>query len=212
MRAPFDRLIDLFYGPNTATPGDLKHHNVLCRVVPDLAFREQEAPLSKSVSYITCEDVLPAGPGVTQTSDYVYNYDFGKADAVSLTPGTDPLFTVVRVELRTWNTGVGYWRAHIAPTLDVLPSVCSGEYGERYRMNNGIGLIVDMDRIGPTTWVYGPYTLTAEFYGPPVIECGSYWRFTDGIHNWDGYTDGVGGWTAFSFDGGSPLAVTMSHI
>lgn len=155
MRAPFDRLVNLYYGPDTATPGVLRHGEVPARLVPDEAFTDTADPLSLSSAYLTMDAFEPLGPDTTPTVLQQWTYDYGVGDQVALTPGADITHQVVRVELRSWPTGSSYWRAHIAPLLDELPSVCSVDYWDHYHFNAPDYGNYVVERIGPTTWRSG---------------------------------------------------------
>lgn len=192
MRAPFDRLIDLFYGPATATPGAPFATEIPARLVPDDAFVDVEMPLLLSSYYLTLEEVEPAGPTTTNTVLRQWLYDFGMANTVSLTSGEPATHCVARVESRTWPTGENYWRAHIVPILDPLPSVCSLGYAEQFEVRTSGGtLIATLDRVGPTTWADETWTLYAEDGDDPDDDCFSIWRVTDGTTTWGNVWDGV---------------------
>jgi hypothetical protein len=179
MRAPFDRFIDLYYGPDTATPGALKAAGVPARLVEDEAFVDIAEPLSESLLYLTLDEVEPAGATTENTELQRWTYDYGQGDQVALTEGGEITHQVLRVESRTWPEGENYWRAHICPLLDELPSECSLDYVEEwwlYRLE--VFIAGPLVKVGPTTWVLDDWTLEAEI-GPLNPEtCQSYWQLT----------------------------------
>lgn len=191
MRAPFDRLIDLYWGPDTATPGEPFALAVPARLVPDQAFVDVALPLSLSTSYITLDVVEPDGPPTVNTELQKWVYDYGKANTVALTTGGEVTHQVVRVELRTWETGASYWRAHICPLLDELPSECSLDYAEEwwlYRL--GVFIAGPLIRVGPTTWVLDDWTLEAEVGELDPESCISFWKLTGPDATYGGSIDG----------------------
>jgi len=131
MRGPFDRAIDLYFGPGTATPGVLIAGAVPARLVKDDVFADLDNPLAGGQYYLTLDEVLPQGPLWVNTAGHTWSVDFDQADEIALTPGGPVSHYIQRVELRTWPVGVDYFRAHIAP-LDPLPpdvKVCVSIYG-----------------------------------------------------------------------------------
>jgi len=179
MRAPFDRFIDLYFGPDTTTPGAPKAVGVPARLVPDEAFIDVEDPLSLSELYLTMDEVEPAGATTVNTELQKWTFDFGQGDLVALTEGGEITHQVLRVEVRSWETGENYWRAHICPLLDELPSECSTEYAEEwwlYRL--GVFVAGPLIRSGPKTWFLGDWTLEAEIGPVNPDTCQSYWQLT----------------------------------
>lgn len=163
MRAAFDRLIDLYWGPSTGTPGLPFALNVPARAVPDNAFVDVDAPLSQSLLYVTMDVVQPDGPSVQPLVAFSYIYDYGWGNTVSLVAGNPPDFRVARVELRTWATGTNYWRAHLIPAVPEPNSGCTG-YAD-------IPGTWNVTRVGPRTWVGGSLTLSVDPVG--------YWTLYD---------------------------------
>jgi len=159
MRREFNTFVDLYHGPSTATPGVLRVSNVHCRIVPDECFQEPTNPLHLSEAYITMDSVEPIGPQWTETAPGIWEVDLGKADDITLHDGGVMLWSVVRVELRTWMEGADYWRAHVAPWAEI-PAGC-----ESYFWNG-----IQMMRVGPLRW---------EDSGPETI------LTTDGLGTWE---------------------------
>jgi len=209
VRAPFDRFMDIYYGPATTTPGALKYSELASRVVPDIAFVDTQLPLQKSRAYYTTEDLTPIGAMILNPAALQYNYNFGFADQVALTHGGPITHVVLRVELRTWHTGLPYWRAHIAPLLDILPTVCQISYAEEYMVQffpaAPFGPFV---RIGPTTWIFGAWTLQAEIT-PASPLCGSTWHLTNADPGfWVAFWNGAGS-AAFACSTGCATATVI---
>jgi len=192
MRAPFDRFIDLFWGPDTLTPGAAHLLNVHARLVPDVAFAGTEPPLSLSLAYITLDAIEPNAPTTVNTTLQVWEYDYGKGDTVALTTGGPITHQVLRVELRTWDTGGSYWRAHIAPLIDEIPSACSVDYYDHYHVVIAAYGSWIMERVGPTTWIYGGWTLEAEIGPFDSDTCESNWKLSHVEYGgWLGVSDGT---------------------
>lgn len=179
MRAPFNRFVNFYCGPDTTTPGALRQANVPARLVPDWPFTDNEVPLSAGQNYLTTEDYLPIGPPTTQTVLQRWLYDFGKADVIALTPGGPITHQVMRVETRNWFKGGFYYRSHIAPLQDEVPSVCSMTYYDDYFIHLASVGNFFPHRIGPTTWVDGDWTLEAEFGSFDEDTCESVWRWSN---------------------------------
>lgn len=209
MRAPFDRLIDLYWGPDTATPGAIFAAEVPARVIPDEAFVDTALPLSESLAYITLDVIEPDGPTTSNTELQKWMYDYGKANTVALVAGGAITHQVLRVELRTWETGSSYWRAHICPLLDELPSVCSTTYEEEFKFATGGSPYVPLARIGPTTWVYEVWTLEAEVGELDPETCESHWVLTNGTYTWVTEYGGTGNQWFVSADGGTPTSIFL---
>lgn len=213
MRAPFDRFADLYFGPDTITPGALRYSELACRVVSDIAFRDDDDPLDTSLAYLTCEDIAPNGPRTLWAGGQDWTFNFGFGDQVALNHGAAITHQVVRVELRMWHTGTSYWRAHLSPLFSTVPSGCSAAYTAQYRWGlGGPGLNI-VNQIGPTTWVDGPWTLQAEASGPPGVGCGSLWIMSNGLHTWRSFYNGTAGvQILISTDGGTPVSLWIQPV
>lgn len=213
MRAHFDRFVDIWFGPDTLTPYLLRHSELACRIVPNIAFQDEEDPLDLSRSYLTCEDYNPVGARTLWTGSQNWDYGYGHGDLVSVVHGAPITHQVVRVEIRTWLTGGSYFRAHLAPLFDVTPSACSASYTTNYRWGlGGPGLNI-VTQIGPTTWVDGPWTLQAEATGTIFPGCNSIWVLSNGIHTWRDTWDGFTSPNIFvSTDGGSPATAWVEAV
>lgn len=160
MRATFNRNIDLYHGPASGTPGDIRESDIPARLVGDVCFVDSDTPLSLTLAYLTMEDAEPIGPKLTLISPGLYTYDFGFADRVSLTHEGSVSFVVYRVETRTWDTGEPYWRAHIGPEFEQV-------YGcQRYDIS---------------PWSVSIYRSTGSSWG----EDGDSVLTTDGAGNWE---------------------------
>ena len=190
MRAPFNRQVNLYWGPATATPGAIRVPALLCRIVPDLVFLDLTGPFEESLSYLTSKDAVPFGPQVTPVLPGVYEFDFEFADRVSLTVTAEPTHYVQRVELRTRGTEEIYWRSYLAPLTPPL-TPCQEGYSNLYQFEPIVPGWYDLNRIGPTTWIYGDWTLQAEVGGTIIPECVSNWELTSPegkkyYASWDG--------------------------
>lgn len=208
MRAPFDRLIDLYYGPDTASPLELKAANVPARLVVDDAFFERGDPFTQIVGYLTMDAIEPGAPEVGEQFGLDYTIKFGTGDFVSLTPGGPITHQVLRADVRIWETGSNYWRAHISPLLDVTPSECSLDYTEEYKIFVGGVYQFTMTRTGPTTWVHDIWTLEAETTSPGE-DCVSFWKLTSSgtSEYWTNAYSGVGDGYLGSSTGGATRQV-----
>lgn len=191
MRAPFNRTVTLFDGPGTATPGFPRVVDADCRLVSDLYFREVEAPTDQSVAYFTISSAQPFGPTTAEGLPGIWSFDYTKADRAEFSGLPGLIWVVVRVELCTWqSTGAPYWRGHVVESEEP-PSACSVGYFDQYQCFGfgGPPSGVTVSRTGPTTWTDGTYTLQAELT-PPVIDCNTLWRLTDGTAVWEATSDG----------------------
>jgi len=159
MRAPFNATFDLYCGPATSTPFALRHADVPGRLVSDLVFVDDRAPLSGSVAYLTLDEVVPFGPDWVETSDDVWEVSLGDADLVALSGATETSWMIVRVESREYSSGLPYWRCHLIDRVEPIVG-CS-----RYLLTPWSFF---MDRTGPLSWGYPDHTLT-----------------TDGLGNWE---------------------------
>lgn len=205
MRAPFDRLIDLYYGPDTNDPLVLRMADVPARFVIEDAFFDRGDPFTQVVGYLTMDAIEPSAPEVTDQFGLDYTIAFGTGDFVALAPGAPVTHQVLRAELRTWQTGENYYRAHVAPLLTVAPSECSYEYAQQYRCWDQYTRDFIVNRIGPVTWTYNEWTLSAETLGPPGTGCFSRWILSNGVHTWNSDYYGGEEWSFYSPDGGTPI-------
>ena len=178
MRADFDRFIDLYFGPNTGTPGVLRAGMVPARLVPDEAFVDTMTPLIDSVEYLTMDLLEPTGPTSVGIGHWRYTTDYGACDRVALISGDPVTHQVVRVEARSWPEGANYWRAHITPLFEPGASPCALTYSEQYKITSTTYGVIIVNRTGPTTWTDGTVTLEAEvaFFNP--CTCLGHWSVT----------------------------------
>jgi len=154
MRQPFNNAIDLYNGPSTGSPGTIRVSNVPCRIVPDAAFREVSNPLDASEAYITMDEAEPFGPTWTEGDIGIWEVDIGKGDEVAIHGAMIKLWSVVRVELRQWEDGTDYWRAHVAP-IRACPELGCEEY-----LLVGIGAV--LSRVSDNEWEGAGWTLSRE--------------------------------------------------
>lgn len=148
MRAPFNIEVDLYHGRGTPSPCTLRVANVPARIVPDVAFVDAPNPLLVSVSYMTLDLVPPVGPSWVEAAPGVWAVDINKGDLVAVPAGGDLLYSVARVETRSWPTGSPYWRAHLIPAL-----LCTGDCPCFSYSVPELGLLLIRDT--PTHWT-GP--------------------------------------------------------
>jgi len=200
MRADFNTLANFYDGPGTATPGALRVANVPARVVSDLFFKDVDAPLSTSLAYFNVEASQPRGPLVTDLGGGSYTYDFTRADRVEFLslPGTT--WVVLRVETCTWPAlGAPYWRASIANAVpDPIPIGCEFP-DDLWVVNYSNTTTTAVERIGPTTWSGGGYSV--ELSGiSDAPECTGIWTIT-----YDGFTWVTDAWAA------DPMTATLGY-
>lgn len=177
MRAPFDREIDLYWGPTTATPYAVYELNVPARLVHDVCFVDTETPMMNSVAYFTMDMVEPRGPEMTKTGDWLWDWDLGDACLVASVAGGEIDYIIVRVESRTWPTGEPYWRAHVVPYEEPVVGC------EEYWLSAWSLLFT---RSGPMSWGTNPYPMTTDGDGNWLI-----FDMEDDLHwvtsGWDGH-------------------------
>jgi len=190
-RAPFDRLVDTFNGPDTPTPYGPLLTALPARVVADLAFKDLTDPMNQSLAYMTYDAGFMNGPEMTYLGGQFYNVAYGAADMVALITGGPVTHQAVRIESRTWPDGTNYYRAHLIPRQDVPPSVCSTSYASVYYLQSAITPLATLLRIGPTSWEGDGYLLLAEVTGPPGAGCSSMWKLYLGTEVWQTLYTGI---------------------
>lgn len=205
MRAPFDRLIDVYWGLGYYPILTRREANVPARFVIDDAFLQVGEPFINIVGYITCDAVSINPPEQTDLTAGVSTLDFNYADLIAITAGGPVTHQVYIAELRTWQTGGDYRRSHVGPPLSTLPSPCSTTYHTEYRCWDQYDRDFVVERTGPTTWIFEEWTLTAEVLGPPGTGCFSRWVLTNGVHSWNSDYYGGESWSFYSPDGGTPI-------
>lgn len=208
MRAPFDRLVDVYWGVSVFPTLTLRAANVPARWVTNDAFLQFGDPFFNIEGYLTADAISFTPPELVNAVGSEITLDFGAADLIALTPGGPITHQVYLEELRSWNTGADYRRAHLGTPIGDLPSACAAGYAEEYRYGfNGPGFDI-LTRTSPTTWTDGIYTLTAEVSGPPNSLCRSTWRFTGFGDEWettyDGGVPGIPGLFALTVPPGTP--------
>lgn len=193
-RAPFDRTIDLIWGPGWPLAGTVRVAAMPARVVPDLVFREPLPPMGDSLAYATFDQEVAYSPAFVPDGVEQYIWSSLVADRVAIVSGSAPTHYVVRLELRTRLPQPSYWRAHIAPIPTVPLTPCQEAYPDTLAMTEvGGPLVVTLSRVGPTTWVFEDWTVYAEYFGPPDPDyCTSTWRMIKGDHYWDAGWNGQG--------------------
>lgn len=111
-RADYDATCDIIDGPGTATPGNIRHSNVPCRVVADLIVFQREKWLEQDVAYVTMDEsdvhaiIQAAGPPGPQVLE-------DECDRLAIPSGVAANHTVLWTERVTPDPSTTYYRAHV---------------------------------------------------------------------------------------------------
>jgi hypothetical protein len=111
-RAPYDTTCDIIDGPGTATPGNVRHANVPCRVVDDSIVRQREKWLDLEAAYVTMDETdVHAAFVFAVPPDYTITP--ANCDRLAIPTGAAATHTVLWTESVTQGTDPVYYRAHV---------------------------------------------------------------------------------------------------
>lgn len=113
MRAPYDTTCDIIDGPGTATPGNVRHANVPCRVVGDSIVFQREKWLDLDVAYVTMDEADVHANIIASGTDWLIQTNH--CDRLAIPSGAAAGFTVLWTESVSLALGVVYYRAHVKP-------------------------------------------------------------------------------------------------
>lgn len=112
MRADYDTTCDVIDGPGTATPGNVRHAGVQCRLVDDSIVFQREKWLDQDVAYVTMDEsdvhavLVSAGGPDFVTVD-------AECDRLAIPSGAAAGYTVLWTESVSPDGAAVYYRAHV---------------------------------------------------------------------------------------------------